>query len=193
MQAPEIVFMRHGETEWSRDRRHSGRTDLQLTEQGREQADALRPLLAGRQFALVLSSPLTRAVETCRRAGLGEQAELRPDLVEWDYGLYEGLTTAQIRARRPGWTLWAGGVERGESIEDVGERADRVIGELRRAGGDAAVFAHGHVLRVLTARWLGLEPSAGRLFPLDPATISVLGYEHDLPVLRVWNEPVHAR
>jgi probable phosphoglycerate mutase len=183
----EIVLVRHGETDWSRERRHSGRTDIQLTEHGHEHADALRPLLAGRRYASVLTSPLSRAVETCLRAGLGEHAELRPDLVEWDYGAYEGLTTAEIRAGRPGWTLWSGGVDKGESVEEVAQRVDRVIDELRQANGDIAVFAHGHVLRVLAARWLGLEPSAGRLFVLDAGAVSVLGYEHEVPVVRAWN------
>jgi broad specificity phosphatase PhoE len=190
MTIPEIVLVRHGETEWSREGRHTGRTDVPLTERGRREADALGPALAERSFALVLTSPLSRALDTCRRAGLGREAQVRPDLGEWDYGAYEGQTTQQIRLAQPGWTLWRDGVEEGETVQQVGARADRVIAELRQAGGDVAVFAHGHLLRVLAARWLGLEPAAGALFVLEPATISVLGQEHEQPVLRVWNEPV---
>jgi broad specificity phosphatase PhoE len=184
---PEIVLVRHGETEWSRAGRHTGRTDIPLTDEGREQAFALGTLLRGRHFTLVLTSPLSRAVETCGRAGLGDVAQERADLMEWDYGAYEGRTTAGIREERPGWTLWRDGVPTGETAAEVGGRADRVIAELRAAGGDAAVFAHGHVLRVLAARWLGLEPEGGRFFALDTATISVLGYERETAVVRLWN------
>ena len=135
----------------------------------------------------MLTSPLVRALETCRLAGLGEQADGREDVMEWDYGAYEGRTTLEIRKEHPGWTLWDDGVPDGESASQVGARVDRVIAELRAVAGDAAVFAHGHVLRVLAARWLGLEAVAGRLFALDPATISILGYERETPVLRLWN------
>lgn len=185
---PEIVLVRHGETEWTRTGRHTGRTDVPLTERGREAARAVGVALADRRFALVLTSPLARAAETCRLAGLADGAGRRDELMEWDYGAYEGRTTVDIRAERPGWGLWSDGVPEGESAADVGARADRVIAELRAAGGDAAVFAHGHLLRVLAARWLGLEPAAGRLFALDPATISILGYERETPVIRAWNE-----
>ena len=137
--------------------------------------------------ALVLSSPLARAAETCRLAGLGEHAARRDELMEWDYGAYEGRKTVEIRQERPGWTLWRDGVPEGETAAEVGARVDRVIAELREAGGDAAVFGHGHLLRVLAARWLGLDPAAGRLFALDPATISILGYERETPVIRAWN------
>jgi broad specificity phosphatase PhoE len=184
---PEVVLVRHGETEWTRSGQHTGRTDIPLTDRGREQARALARELTGRQFALVLTSPLARAAETCRLAGLGEQAAERDDLMEWDYGAYEGRTTPDIRNERADWTLWDDGVPAGETAAEVGARVDRVIAELRSAGADAAVFSHGHVLRVLAARWLGLEPGAGRLFALDPATISILGYEREASVVRLWN------
>ncbi|HUK95676.1 MAG TPA: histidine phosphatase family protein [Gaiellaceae bacterium] len=186
--AHEVVLVRHGETEWSREGRHTGRTDIPLTEAGRQEAQAVGAALARHRFALVLTSPLARAAETCRLAGLGDAAEERDDLREWDYGAYEGRTTDEIRAERPGWSLWADGAPDGETAAEVGERADRVIAELRSVGGDVAVFAHGHLLRVVAARWLGLEPDAGRLFALDPATISILGYEREAPVIRLWNE-----
>jgi probable phosphoglycerate mutase len=184
---PEVVLVRHGETEWTLSGQHTGRTDIPLTDRGREEAQALAAGLAKRHFALVLTSPLTRALETCRLAGLGEHATTRDELMEWDYGAYEGRKTAEIREGRPGWTLWRDGVPAGETAAAVGARVDRVIAELRSSGGDAAVFSHGHVLRVLTARWLGLDPEAGRLFALDPATISILGYERETPVVRLWN------
>jgi probable phosphoglycerate mutase len=182
------VLVRHGETEWSRDGRHTGRTDVPLTGRGRREAEALGAPLATRELALVLTSPLSRAADTCRLAGLGARALERDDLREWDYGAYEGRTTADIRTERPGWTLWSDGVPEGERVSEVGVRVDRVIEELRATTGDAAVFAHGHVLRVLAARWLGLEPAAGRLFALDPATTSILGYERETPVIRSWNQ-----
>jgi broad specificity phosphatase PhoE len=185
---PEVVLVRHGETEWSRSGKHTGRTDVPLTERGREQARAVGLALREERFELVLTSPLERAAETCRLAGYGAEAALRDELMEWDYGAYEGRTTPDIREERPGWTLWDDGVPGGETAAQVGARADRVIRELRSVRGDAAVFAHGHLLRVLAARWLGLEPNAGRLFALDTATISVLGYERETPVLRSWNE-----
>jgi broad specificity phosphatase PhoE len=188
----EIVLVRHGETEWSRSGKHTGSTDVPLTERGREQARALGEALRGRDFALVLTSPLRRALETCRLAGFGEQAEQKNELMEWDYGAYEGRTTPEVREERPGWTLWRDGVPEGETIDEVAERVDRLIGELRAADGDTLLFAHGHVLRVLTARWLGLEPAAGGLFALDPATLSTLGYERETPVIRLWNQPVAA-
>jgi len=185
----EVVLVRHGETEWSRAGKHTGRSDVPLTELGRDQARAVGEALRGRHFALVLTSPLARAAETCGVAGFGDRAEKRDDLMEWDYGAYEGRTTPEIREERPGWLLWNDGVPGGETIVEVGARADRVIAELREADGDALLFAHGHVLRVLTARWLGLEPDAGRLFALDAATLSTLGYEHETAVLRLWNRP----
>jgi broad specificity phosphatase PhoE len=188
--AHEVVLVRHGETEWSRDGRHTGRTDIPLTEHGREQAEAVGAALRGRDFTAVLTSPLGRALETCQLAGFGERAVQRDELMEWDYGAYEGRTTTEIRAGRPGWTLWRGGVPDGETAEQVGERVNRVLDQIRALDGVALLFAHGHVLRVLTARWLELEPDAGRLFALDPATISILGHERETAVIRLWNEPV---
>ena len=188
----EVVLVRHGETEWSRAGKHTGNTDVPLTETGRRQAQAVREALVGRKFALVLTSPLQRALETCRLSGFGDSADVRDELKEWDYGAYEGRKTVEIRQERPGWTLWRDGVPDGETATAVAARADRVIDELRSADADALVFAHGHLLRVLAARWLGLEPEAGRLFALDPATISVLGYERENPVIRLWNAPASA-
>jgi broad specificity phosphatase PhoE len=186
----EILLVRHGETEWSRDRKHTGRTDIPLTETGRREAVMLRDALAGRSFARVLSSPLSRALETCRRAGLGDRVELTDDLREWDYGEYEGITTAEIREQRPDWYLWRDGCPGGETAADVGRRADRAIASLSGVEGDVALFAHGHVLRVLTARWLGLGPEAGALFKLDTGTLSALGYERETRVITRWNAPV---
>jgi len=184
---PELVLIRHGETEWSRDGRHTGSTDIPLTDEGRREAELVGSWLAGRDFARVLTSPLSRALETCRLAGFGDRAEPREELLEWDYGEYEGLTTPQIRERRPDWYLWRDGCPGGESAADVGRRVDRVVAELREADGDAALFAHGHVLRVLTARWLELDPEKGALFALATATLSVLGWERETAVIRVWN------
>ena len=188
----EIVLARHGETEWSRDLRHTGRTDIPLTDKGRRQAELLRDSLAARSFGRVLSSPLERAVETCRLAGVGERAELTDDLLEWDYGEYEGITTAQIREGRPDWYLWRDGCPGGETAADVGRRVDRVIGELEGLDGDAVVFAHGHVLRVLAARWLRLDPESGTLLKLDTGTLSALGWERETRVVTLWNAPVRA-
>jgi broad specificity phosphatase PhoE len=183
----EVVLVRHGETEWSRTGRHTGHTDVPLTEEGGREAEAIGAALAGRRFALVLTSPLERASETCRLAGLGGVAVDRDELREWDYGEYEGRKTIEIREERPGWSLWKDGVPYGETLSEVGERADSVLAELRSLEGDAALFAHGHLLRILAARWLGLEPAAGRLFALDAGTISVLGHERETAVLRGWN------
>ncbi|WP_103939135.1 histidine phosphatase family protein [Thermomonospora echinospora] len=192
----EIVLLRHGETEWSRDRRHTGRTDLPLTGHGEEQARALGPLVARRDVARTFGSPALRARRTAELAGLAVD-EVDPDLWEWDYGGYEGLTSADIRRERPGWYLWADGVipgdaeHPGESVERVGERCDAVLARVRPwlERGDVAVVAHGHVLRILTARWLGLEPAAGRLFALHTGTLSALGTEHGHPVITSWNVP----
>jgi probable phosphoglycerate mutase len=186
----EVVLVRHGETEWSRTGKHTGRTDIPLEASGRREAQAVGEALKKRRFALVLTSPLARAVETCRLAGLGEGAVELEDLREWDYGAHEGRTTAEIRTERPGWSLWRDGAPDGETAAEVGARADRVIADIRSTDGDVALFAHGHLLRVLTARWLGLEPSEGRLFALEPGTISILGYERETSVIRLWNEPV---
>ena len=186
----EVVLVRHGETEWTRTRQHTGRTDLPLTEEGRKHARVVGDALRGRTFGLVLTSPLRRAHETCRLAGFEAGAQLRDDLAEWDYGDYEGRKTVDIRAGRPDWFLWRDGVPNGESPADVGRRADRVIEEVRAAGVDTLVVGHGHQLRVLSARWLGLEPADGRLFVLDTATISILGYERETAAILRWNEPV---
>ena len=185
---PEIVLVRHGETEWSRSGRHTGRTDVPLTPAGRRQAELVAFQLRDRAFTRVLTSPLTRALETCRRAGLDGSAELRDDLVEWDYGAYEGRTTAEIRVERPGWSLWDDGAPGGEVAADVASRVDPLVTELRVTRGDVAVFAHGHVLRVLTARWLDLPPAQGRRFALSTATVSVLGWERETPVIVGWNQ-----
>jgi probable phosphoglycerate mutase len=184
---PEIVLVRHGETEWTRTGQHTGNADIPLTDQGRTQGELLREWLAGRAFARVLTSPLERAVETCRLAGFGDHAERRDELVEWDYGEYEGLTTSQIRERRPSWSLWRDGCPGGETARDVAARVDAVLAQLRGLDGDAALFAHGHVLRVLAARWLRLGPEAGALFALAPAALSVLGWERETAVIQVWN------
>jgi len=186
-----VVVVRHGETAWSAAGRHTGRTDIPLTEEGRDQAELVGTRLAGRRFARVLTSPLRRAAETCRLAGFGDVAQACTDLLEWDYGAYEGRTTLDIRRERPGWLLWTDGVPGGESAADVGRRADRVIAAARGTDGDVALFAHGHLLRVLAARWLGLEPDAGRLFALSPATIGVLGHERGAPVMLCWNDGAH--
>jgi broad specificity phosphatase PhoE len=188
----EALLVRHAETEWSRDGRHTGRTDIPLTDEGRERARRLAGRLAGREFAIVLTSPLSRARETCELAGLGAHARLRDDLMEWDYGDYEGITTPQIREQRPDWNLWRDGCPGGETAADVGARADRVIAEVRRLDGDAALFAHGHVLRVLGARWVELPPQDGARFALSTGALCTLGYERDTPVFRRWNESVEA-
>ena len=188
----EIVLVRHGETEWSRDWRHTGRTEIPLTEAGREQAQVLRAPLADWSFARVYSSPLSRALETCRLAGLGDRAELTEALLEWDYGEYEGITTKEIRETRPDWFLGRDGCPGGETADDVGARVDPLIAELKGGDGDVALFAHGHILRVLAARWLGLPPQDGKLLALSTATLSVLGYERETEVIRRWNAPVSA-
>jgi probable phosphoglycerate mutase len=184
----EVVLVRHGETEWSRTGKHTGRTDVPLSETGRRQAEATGAALRSRQFALVLTSPLQRAAQTAVLAGFRDAVE-DDDLREWDYGAYEGRTTPEIRDERPGWTLWKDGVPDGETAAHVGARADRVIAQVRAVDGDVGLFAHGHILRVLTARWLGLDAADGRLFALDTATISVLGHERETAVIRLWNEP----
>jgi probable phosphoglycerate mutase len=183
----EVALVRHGATEWSRDGRHTGRTDLPLLDDGRREAEAIGRLLAGRSFALVLVSPLERARETCRLAGFGDRAEVEPDLREWDYGAYEGITTQEIRESVPGWTVWTHRVPDGETIAQVAARAERVIARARAAGGDVALFAHAHILRVLTARWCELPPEEGRRFPLGTGTLSVLGFEREYTGVRLWN------
>ncbi len=182
----EIWLARHGATEWSRDGRHTGRTDLPLLDEGRARAERLRPALAGHRFALVLSSPLRRARDTARLAGFPEP-EITDDLREWDYGDLEGQTTERIRERYPGWTIWTGPWPGGERPERVAERARRVVARCDAAGGDALLFAHGHILRVLTAVALALDPVEGRRLALDVATLNVLGHEHEYRALRLWN------
>jgi broad specificity phosphatase PhoE len=183
--APTLFILRHGETEWSVSGQHTGRTDIPLLEAGRRQAEAAGQRLQGSQFAQVLTSPLLRASETCALAGFVGEPE--PDLMEWDYGAYEGRTTDDIRVERPGWELWKDGVIDGERAADVGRRADRVIERARRADGDTLCVAHGHLLRVLAARWIGLPPVGGRLFTLHPGAVGILGWERENPVVSSWN------
>ncbi len=183
----EVWLVRHAETEWSRDGRHTGRTDVPLTDGGRERASALGEVLRGREFAVVLASPLDRARETAALAGLGEHAQLREDLLEWDYGDYEGITTPDIRDERPGWYLWRDGVPNGETPDEVAARCDRVIDELVAAPGDVAVFAHGHVLRALSARWVQQPVAFGGRLYLTTGSLSVLGFEREVRVIRSWN------
>ena len=180
-----MVLLRHGATEWSVEGQHTGRTDIPLLDLGRRQAVAAGELLRNLYFAQVLMSPLQRARETCELAGFVGEPE--PDLLEWDYGAYEGMTTPEIRQERPGWSLWADGVVDGERAADVGRRVDRVIERARQFEGDTLCVAHGHVLRVLTARWVGLPAVAGRLFALGTATVSILGWERETPVVSLWN------
>jgi probable phosphoglycerate mutase len=193
--SPVLVLVRHGETAWSRSGQHTGRTDIPLLEDGRLMALELRKPLRRWDFAAVWTSPLSRASETCALAGYGDVAELRTDLMEWNYGTFDGKTKDEIRATSPNWTLWNDGVPCGETARDVGARADRVIAEARSVEGNVLVFAHGHLLRVLTARWLGLPATEGRLFALSTASISVLGFDSDgdQPVLQLWNDTTHLR
>ncbi len=185
-----VFAIRHGETEWSLNGRHTGTTDIPLTDNGRRLAKLLRQAVSRRTFALVLVSPLQRARETCELAGLGARAMVEPDLVEWNYGSYEGLTPTEIARQAPGWLVFRDGCPGGETPEQVGARADRVIARVRAVEGDVALFAHGHVLRVLVARWLGLPPAAGQHFVLDTGTLSLLAHYHDIPALKTWNAPV---
>jgi broad specificity phosphatase PhoE len=193
----ELTIIRHGETEWSKSGQHTGRTDIPLTAAGEARAAALAPALAGRKFAAVFSSPAQRALRTAELAGL-THVELEPDLQEWDYGGYEGMTTAQIRATRPNWYLWRDGIvpgdaeHPGETVQQVGLRADAVLARARPLldQGDVALVAHGHMLRILTARWLRLDAADGRLFRLDTGTLGSLGDEHEEPVISSWNVPV---
>jgi broad specificity phosphatase PhoE len=195
----DLILVRHGETEWSAAGQHTGRTDIPLTAHGEAVAAALRPAVARRNIVASFTSPAGRAERTAELAGLGE-AKQDPDLWEWDYGGYEGRTTSEIRAERPGWYLWRDGVipgdtqHPGETVEQVGARTDAVLRRVRPllADGDVALVAHGHVLRILTARYLDLEPAAGRLFRLDTGTLSLLGTEHGEPVIQGWNIPASA-
>ena len=179
----QLWVVRHGETEWSHSGQHTGRTDLPLTPAGEQQARELGKFLGGRPFGVVLTSPLLRACETCRLAGYGHYAVADPSLREWDYGEYEGRTSAEIQRQRPGWSLWKDGVPGGESIEQVATRAQSVMDRVLARSGDALVFAHGHILRILLSCWLGLPPQDGRLFALGTATVTTLGYEHDTRVI----------
>jgi broad specificity phosphatase PhoE len=188
---PQHVFLvRHGETEWTLNGRHTGTTDIPLTENGRRVARTLRPALAGKNFDLVLTSPLSRARETCELAGLGDRCELDPDLVEWNYGEYEGLTPEEIHARNPRWLIFQDGCPGGENPARVAARVDRVISRVRSAGEYVAIFAHGHLLRSLAPRWLGFPVVEGRRFLLDPATLSILSYYRDIAAIQRWNAPV---
>jgi broad specificity phosphatase PhoE len=190
---PVVYLARHGETAWSLSGQHTGRTDLPLTERGEANARALGTRLSGLSFAKVFTSPLQRAARTCELAGFGEKAEADPDLVEWDYGRYEGRRTVEILEERPDWYLFGDGCPGGETPDQVGARADRVIDRIRAVQGDVLVFSSAHILRVLAARWLGLEAAGGRYFVLSTATLSLLGYEHNLgePVIRLWNDSHH--
>ncbi len=183
----QIALVRHGETEWSLNGRHTGTTDIPLTDRGRDEARASAALVQGLPIDRVSSSPLSRARETCALLELDQPVTLDDDLVEWNYGDYEGITTKQIRETVPGWTVWSHPCPHGETAADVGARVDRVIATARATEGTTLVVAHGHVLRVLAARWLGLPPEGGRFFRLDTATVSLLGWERETPVLLSWN------
>jgi broad specificity phosphatase PhoE len=185
---PRLWLVRHGETEWSRSGRHTGRTDIPLTDRGREQARMVGERLAGHTFAAVRSSPMSRALDTARLAGFGDRVEVDPDLCEWDYGVYEGRTTPEIREETPGWSVWTHPIPKGESAVDIGRRVDGLIDRLDDVAGDVLVFAHGHVLRVIAARWLELPPTEGRRFVLHTATVSVLGWERETRAIERWNE-----
>jgi broad specificity phosphatase PhoE len=185
-----VYLLRHGETEWSLNGQHTGVTDIPLTENGRIAARLLKPILAKVTFTLVLTSPLQRARETCELAGLGQFVNVETDLIEWNYGEYEGLTTEQIRSTRPGWSVFRDGCPGGESPEQVGARADRVITKVRTAAGNVALFGHGHFTRVLAARWINLSANYGENFLLDTATLNVLGYYHESPAFMIWNAPL---
>jgi probable phosphoglycerate mutase len=185
-----VYVIRHGETQWSLSGQHTGRTDIPLTENGQRQARALQPVLAAPRFAIVLTSPLQRARETCDLAGLGRRATIDEDLLEWNYGEYEGLSLQQIRVAKPGWLLFVDGCPGGESPQDVLVRVDRVIERVRSVDGDVALFSHGHLLRVFAARWIGLPAQSGAHFLLDPATISTMGYYQKIPAILQWNARV---
>lgn len=187
MAIQQVYLARHGETEWSLSGQHTGITDIPLTENGRNLAKRLAPVLATERFALVLTSPLERARKTCELAGLGARAEIDRDLMEWNYGEYEGLTPKQIDAQAPGWMIFTDGCPGGETPEQAGARADRLVARVRSVEGDVALFAHGHIFRVFAARWLGLPAMAGCHFLLDTATLSILSYYRNLPAIRRWN------
>jgi broad specificity phosphatase PhoE len=182
-----VVLVRHGETEWSRSGQHTGRTDLPLLEAGRQRAQALGSVLRGGEWEMVLSSPLRRAQETCELAGLGHAMAIDEDLREWDYGEYEGLTTPQIRERRPDWNLWTDGCPGGESPEQVEARANHMVSVLHKSDGDCVLFAHGHILRVIAARWVGQPVTFGARLALSTGTLSTLGFEREIQVISEWN------
>ena len=186
-----VYLLRHGETDWSLNGRHTGVTDIPLTENGRKLARQLQPILAEEKFVMVLTSPLQRARETCELAGLGTLAGVDRDLMEWNYGEYEGLTTEQIRQTRPAWSVFRDGCPGGESPLQVSVRADRIISRARTVDGNVALFSHGHILRVLAARWINLSSSYGENFLLDTATLNVLGYYRESPAFKIWNAPLH--
>jgi broad specificity phosphatase PhoE len=187
---PNVCLARHGETAWSLSGQHTGLTDLPLTERGESDASALKLRLKIMTFSKVFTSPLKRAVRTCELAGFGDRSEIDPDLVEWNYGEYEGVRTAEIRERRPNWQLFRDGCPGGESVEEIGARADRVVARVRSINENVLLFSSGHFLRVLAARWLGLGAASGASFVLETASVSILGYEHDLsePAIRLWND-----
>lgn len=189
MSAPsqQVYLVRHGETEWSLSGQHTGVTDIPLTENGLRTAKLLQPMLARESFALILTSPLQRARKTCELAGFGERAEIDRDLMEWNYGAYEGLTTKQIRAQAPGWMLFRDGCPGGETPDQISARVDRAIEWVRAVDGDVVLFAHGHVFRVFAARWLGFPAAAGCHFLLDTATLNILSYYQDMPAVKRWN------
>jgi len=191
MANPEIFLARHGETEWSLNGRHTGTSDIPLTDNGRRHAEALGARLRGREFAAVFTSPLARAADTCKLAGLGDGAVVREELTEWDYGEYEGRTTADIRETVPGWTVWSHVTPGGETPAQVGARCDALIEELVRFEGAVACFAHGHILRVLGARWMGVPPENGANLALSTGTLSVLGWERVNRTLELWNDGSH--
>ena len=190
---PVVYLARHGETTWSLSGQHTGVTDLPLTEKGEQDARRLGERLRGLTFARIMTSPLQRAVRTCELAGFRAQAEIDPDLVEWNYGKYEGRTSAEIHAERPDWDLFRDGCPGGESPDQIGSRADRVVSRVRAVEGNVLLFSSGHILRVLVSRWLGLEPGSARCFLLSTASLSELGYEHNRsgPVIRLWNDTRH--
>jgi len=185
-----VCLIRHGETEWSLNGRHTGTTDIPLTEHGRNVARLWKPVATQQTFALVMTSPMQRARETCELTGLGQQAEVDNDLREWNYGEYEGLTTEQIQAQRPSWMIFTDGCPGGESPDEIQARIDRVIKRVLAVEGDVALFAHGHFLRSFGARWLGLRAQDGRFFLLDPATLSIVSYFREIPVVKRWNAPL---
>jgi probable phosphoglycerate mutase len=186
----QVFAIRHGQTAWSLSGQHTGTTDIPLTNNGRRIAKRLRDVLARQTFAAVFVSPMQRARETCALAGLDGSAVVDPDLVEWNYGAYEGLTPKQVHEKAPGWVVFRDGCPGGETSEQVGARVDRVLAKVRAVAGDVALFAHGHVLRVLVARWIALPPVAGQHFLLDTGTLCVLGHYYGIPAVKTWNGPL---